>query len=61
MPEVTVRILEGCTEEQKKALVAKVTAAISETTVSAEEDVVIFIEEVSPNHYAVGGRRLSDR
>ena len=31
MPYVTVKMLEGRTEEQKKALVEKVTAAVSET------------------------------
>ena len=32
MPYVTVKMLEGRTEEQKKALAEKVTAAVSETT-----------------------------
>ena len=32
MPYVTVKMLEGRTEDQKKALVEKVTAAVSETT-----------------------------
>lgn len=60
MPFVTVKMLEGRSEEQKKALVEKVTAAVSETTGAAEEKVVVFIEEMSANHYAVGGKRLSD-
>ena len=32
MPFVTVKMLEGRTEEQKKALCEKVTEAVSETT-----------------------------
>ena len=32
MPYVTVKMLEGRTEEQKKALVEKVTDAVVETT-----------------------------
>jgi 4-oxalocrotonate tautomerase len=60
MPYITVKMLEGRTEEQKKALVEKVTAAVSETTGAPEQNVVVFIEEMSKNHYAVGGKRLSD-
>lgn len=61
MPYVTVKMLEGRTEEQKKALAEKVTAAVSETTGAPEENIVVFIEEMSKNHYAVGGKRLSDK
>lgn len=61
MPFVTVKMIEGRSEEQKKALVEKVTAAVSETTGAPEEKVVVFIEEMSKNHYAVGGKRMSDQ
>ena len=47
MPYVTVKMLEGRTEEQKKALAEKVTAAVSETTGAPEENIVVFIEEMS--------------
>ncbi|AST93805.1 2-hydroxymuconate tautomerase [Sutcliffiella cohnii] len=60
MPYVTVKMLEGRSEEQKRALVEKVTAAVSETTGASEDKVVVFIEEMSKNHYAIGGKRLSD-
>ncbi|MEK3806822.1 2-hydroxymuconate tautomerase [Metabacillus sp. SLBN-84] len=61
MPYVTVKMLEGRTEDQKKALVEKVTAAVSETTGAPAEKVTVFIEEMSKNHYGVGGKRLSDQ
>lgn len=61
MPYVTVKMIEGRSEDQKKALVEKVTAAVSETTGASEDKVVVFIEEMSKNHYAVGGKRLSDQ
>lgn len=61
MPYVTVKMLEGRTEEQKKALAEKVTAAVSETTGAPAENIVVFIEEMSKNHYAVGGVRFSDK
>jgi 4-oxalocrotonate tautomerase len=60
MPYVTVKMLDGRTEEQKKALVEKVTDAVSETTGAPKEKVVVFIEEMTKNHYAVAGKRLSD-
>ncbi|MCA1040211.1 4-oxalocrotonate tautomerase [Bacillus infantis] len=60
MPYVTVKMLEGRTEDQKKALVEKVTDAVSETTGASKDKVVVFIEEMSKNHYAVAGKRLSD-
>ncbi|MEI4768956.1 2-hydroxymuconate tautomerase [Psychrobacillus sp. FJAT-51614] len=61
MPYVTVKMLEGRTEEQKKALVEKVTAAVSETSNAPVENVVVFIEEMPKNHYAVAGKRFSDQ
>jgi len=60
MPYVTVKMLEGRTDEQKKALVEKVTAAVSETVGAPKENITVFIEEMSKNHYAVGGVRKSD-
>ncbi|WP_078543378.1 2-hydroxymuconate tautomerase [Litchfieldia alkalitelluris] len=61
MPYVTVKMLEGRTEDQKKALAEKVTAAVSETTGAPKENIVVFIEEMTKNNYAVGGKRLSDQ
>ncbi|MBD7909221.1 2-hydroxymuconate tautomerase [Sporosarcina gallistercoris] len=61
MPYVTVKMLEGRTEEQKRAMVEKVTEAVMETANAPRENVVVFIEEMPKNHYAVGGKRLSDQ
>ena len=61
MPYVTVKMLEGRTDEQKKALVEKVTAAVSETTGAPKENITIFIDEMSKNNYAVAGVRASDK
>jgi 4-oxalocrotonate tautomerase len=61
MPYITVKMLEGRSEDQKKALVEKVTQAVSETTGASEDKIVVFIEEMSKGHYAVGGKRLSDQ
>ena len=61
MPYVTVKMIEGRTDEQKKALVEKVTDAVVETTGASKEKVVVFIEDMTKDHYAVGGKRLSDQ
>ncbi|WP_071393244.1 2-hydroxymuconate tautomerase [Bacillus tuaregi] len=61
MPYVTVKMLAGRTEEQKKALAEKVTDAVSETTGAPKEAIVVFIEEMTKNHYAVAGKRMSDQ
>jgi 4-oxalocrotonate tautomerase len=61
MPYVTVKMIEGRSEDQKKALVEKVTDAVVETTGASKEAVVVFIEEMSKNHYAVAGKRYSDK
>ncbi|KGR75929.1 2-hydroxymuconate tautomerase [Ureibacillus sinduriensis] len=61
MPIVTVKMLEGRSDEQKKALVEKVTAAVVETVNAPPEAVTIVIEEMSKNHYAKAGVRASDQ
>ncbi len=54
-------MLEGRTEEQKRALVKEVTEAVSRTVNAPAENVTVFIEEMSKNHYGVAGVRLSDK
>ncbi len=61
MPYVTVKMLEGRTDEQKRALCEKVTQAVSETVGAPVENVTVFIEEMQKNHYAVAGKRFSDK
>ncbi|SOB89646.1 4-oxalocrotonate tautomerase [Ureibacillus xyleni] len=61
MPIVTVKLLEGRTDEQKKALVERVTEAVVETVNAKPEAVTIVIEEMSKNHYANGGVRAIDK
>jgi len=61
MPIVTIKMLEGRTDEQKHNLVKKVTEAISETVNAPKENVSIIIEEMKKEHYAVGGIRRSEQ
>ncbi len=60
MPYVTVKMFEGRTDEQKRALCEKVTEAVVETTGAPAERVTVFIEEMSKNNYAIAGKRLMD-
>ncbi|RAZ69471.1 2-hydroxymuconate tautomerase [Planococcus maitriensis] len=60
MPYVTVKMIEGRTAEQKRALVEKVTAAVSETTGAPAEKVVVFLEDLKKSEYAVNGKLLSE-
>ena len=61
MPYVTVKMLEGRTDEQKRALVEKVTEAVVETTGASKEKVAVIIEEMSKNNYGVAGKHISDQ
>lgn len=61
MPIVTIKMLEGRTDEQKRALVAEVTEAVSKTVNAPAENVSIIIEEMSKSHYATAGVRYSDK
>ncbi|MCM3636428.1 4-oxalocrotonate tautomerase [Sporosarcina luteola] len=61
MPIVTVKMIEGRTDEQKRNLCEKVSAVVAETTGAPIQNVSVIIEEMSKNHYATGGKRLSDK
>ncbi|MDQ0177509.1 2-hydroxymuconate tautomerase [Bacillus chungangensis] len=61
MPIITVQMLEGRTDNQKRALVKKVTEAVSETIDAPEEKITVVIEEMAKNHYAIAGKLASDK
>ncbi|MFD1861824.1 2-hydroxymuconate tautomerase [Planococcus sp. FY231025] len=60
MPYVTVKMLEGRTEDQKRALVEKVSEAVAETTGAPIENVTVFIEDMKKTDYGVKGKLFSD-
>ncbi|RXJ02741.1 4-oxalocrotonate tautomerase [Anaerobacillus alkaliphilus] len=61
MPFVTVKLLEGRSDEQKKALVEKVTEAVSETAAAPKENIYVIIEEIAKEHLGHAGIRKSDQ
>jgi len=55
MPFVEITLLEGRTNEQKRALFEAVTTAV-ETTIGAKRETIrVVLREVPPQHWAVGG------
>lgn len=61
MPVVTIKMLEGRNDDQKRALVTEVTDAVSRTVNAPKENITIIIEEMEKAHYASGGVRASDK
>lgn len=61
MPIVTVKMLEGRTDDQKRELVKKVTEAVTETTQAPPERVSVVIEEMAAENFGVAGTRMSDK
>ena len=61
MPIVNVKLLEGRSDEQLKALVSEVTQAVEKTTGANKEAIHVVIEEMNPAHYGVAGVRKSDQ
>ncbi len=60
MPIITIKMLEGRTEEQKRSLVAEVTEAVSKTVNAPKENISIIIEEMSNVHYGKAGLLAKD-
>lgn len=61
VPIVSIDMFEGRTIEQKRALVKKVTEAISETLGVSGEHVHIVLREMKRENYAEGGVPFSDK
>ena len=55
MPMVQITMVEGRTVEQKHALIASVSAAVSESLGTPLERVRVAIYEVSPDDWGIGG------
>ena len=61
MPIVTVKMLEGRTDDQKRALCEKVTDAVVESVGVPAERVTVIIEDMAGNNYAKAGKRPIDQ
>ena len=61
MPVINVKLVEGRTVEQKRAMVKAVTRAVSESLGVAEYALWISLEDMKPEHFAQGGELRRDR
>lgn len=61
MPYITVKMIEGRTDDQKRALCEKVTQAVVETTGTTADSVTVFIEEMPKNHLFKNGKLMSEQ
>tara|TARA_R110001583_G_scaffold134394_2_gene286112 strand:- start:23907 stop:24146 length:240 start_codon:yes stop_codon:yes gene_type:complete len=55
MPIAHINIMEGRTDEQKEAMVAEVTSAISRTIGAPEENIRVLIHDVPKQNWGIGG------
>ncbi|WP_230915748.1 2-hydroxymuconate tautomerase [Listeria marthii] len=60
MPFVTIKFLEGRSDDQKKALVSEVTEVVSKNLKAPKENIHVILEEMKKTDYGVGGVRKSD-
>lgn len=61
MPLIQVTIADGRTDEQKKALLTAVTAAVHETIDAPVDSIRVWITEMPGTHYMAGGELLADK
>jgi 4-oxalocrotonate tautomerase len=61
MPLVEIRILEGRTDAQKRALLDAVTEAVRDSLGVPLTSIRVWIQELSPKEYMVAGELYADR
>lgn len=61
MPLIAIHLLEGRTDEQKKALLSAVTAAVHDSIGAPLENIRVWIQEFSPREYMAAGVLAADK
>jgi 4-oxalocrotonate tautomerase len=61
MPLVEIHLLEGRTDDQKKALMTAVTAAVNESIGAPLETIRVWVQEFSPKEYMAAGVLAADK
>ena len=61
MPLIEIHLIEGRTDAQKKALLDAVTRAVHESIGAPLPSIRVWLQEVRPTEYMVGGEWLADR
>ncbi|WP_018230516.1 4-oxalocrotonate tautomerase [Methyloversatilis universalis] len=60
MPFAQINMIEGRTEDQKRAVIEKVTQALVEAVGAPRETVRVMIVEVPSSHWGIGGVSAKD-
>ena len=60
MPFAQIYMLEGRTEDQKRAVIEKVTAAIIEAVGAPKEAVRVWIHDMPKENWGIGGVSAKD-
>ena len=61
MPLIEIHLLEGRTDEQKKALLTAVTDAVHTSIGAPMESIRVWVQEFSPKEYMMAGVLAADR
>lgn len=61
MPFAQIYMLEGRTEEQKRAVIEKVTAALVEAVGAPVETVRVWIHDMPTTNWGIAGKTAKDR
>lgn len=60
MPFAQIQMMEGRSEEQKRAVIEKVTAALVEAVGAPIETVRVIITEIPKAHWGIAGKSAKD-
>ena len=60
MPFVQIYLMEGRTEDQKRAVIEKVTAAVVEAVGAPVENVRVWIHDMPKTTWGIGGKTAKD-
>ena len=60
MPFAQIHMLEGRTEDQKRAVIEKVTQALHDAVGAPKETIRVLISEVPKVHWGIGGTSAKD-
>lgn len=60
MPFAQIYLIEGRTEEQKRAVIEKVTAALVEALEAPQQNVRVWIHDVPKTNWGIAGQTAKD-
>ncbi|MEY3263124.1 MAG: hypothetical protein RL717_601 [Pseudomonadota bacterium] len=60
MPFATIQMLEGRTEDQKRAVIEKVTQALHEAVGAPKETIRILIQDIPKTNWGIAGVSAKD-